>query len=121
MFEALVAQPCGYVEGALSVMAEDGDVFLGIKFLVGARGDIAHGHEGAGFDVGGGVFPGLADIDEAGLVFAEKGGCVGGRDFVFEHEIQCRTWGILRGNCGSFDSLRSLKMTDTLGDESKTG
>src|SRR5690349_5556956 len=66
-------------------MAEDGQVLVWIKFLVGARGDVAHGHEGAGFDVGGGVFPGLADVDEAGLVFAEESGCVGWGDFVFEH------------------------------------
>lgn len=67
-------------------MAENCDVLFGIELLMGARGDIAHGHEGAGFDVGGGVFPRLADIDEAGLVFAEKSGGVGGGDFVFEHE-----------------------------------
>ena len=67
-------------------MAEDGEVFFGIEFLVGAGWDIAHGHEGAGFDVGGGVFPLFADVDEACLVFAEKSDCVCGGDFVFEHE-----------------------------------
>jgi hypothetical protein len=35
--------------------------------------------------VGGGILPGFADIDEAGLVFAEKSDCVGEGDFVFEH------------------------------------
>jgi len=66
-------------------MAEDGDVLFGIEFLVSPRGDVAHGHESAGFDVGGGVFPELADIDEAGLVFAKKGDRVSGGDFEFEH------------------------------------
>lgn len=67
-------------------MAEDGQVLIRIEFLVSAGSDIAHGHEGAGFDVGRGVLPGLADVDEAGLVFAEKRGGIGGGDFVFEHE-----------------------------------
>ena len=78
VFKSLVAEPCGDVEGALAVMAEDSEVFFGIEFLVSAGGDVAHGHKGAGLDVGGGVFPRLADIDEAGLVFAEKSGGVGG-------------------------------------------
>ncbi len=67
-------------------MAEDGEVFFGIEFLVGAGRDVTHGHEGAGFNVGSGVFPRFADVDEAGLVFAEKSDGVGGRYFVFEHE-----------------------------------
>lgn len=75
-------------------MAEDGEVFFGVEFLVSAGGDVAHGHGDAGIDVGGGVFPRFADIDEARLVFTEKSGGVGGGDFVFEHEIQCRTQGI---------------------------
>lgn len=66
-------------------MAQDGDVLFRIKLLVGASGDVAHGHEGAGINVGGGVFPRFADVDEAGFVLAEQGDCVGRGDFVFEH------------------------------------
>ena len=69
----------------MSVMAEDGEVLFGIEFLVSACGHVAHGHGDAGFDVGRGEFPWFAHIDEAGLVFAEESGCVGGGDFEFEH------------------------------------
>ena len=67
-------------------MAKDGDVFFRIEFLVGARRDIAHGHEGAVLDASGRVLPQLANINEAGLVFTEKGGCVGRGNLIFEHE-----------------------------------
>ena len=67
-------------------MAKNSDVLFGVELLVGAGRDIAHGHEGAGFDTGGRVFPRLADIDEAGLVFAEKGSRVGRGYLKFEHE-----------------------------------
>ena len=60
-------------------------MLLWIQFLVGARGDFPHRHERAGLDVGGGVFPRLADIDEAGLVFAKQGDGIGRGDFEFEH------------------------------------
>ena len=72
VFKSLVPQPCGDVKGALTVMTENGDVLLGIKFLMSAGWDIAHRHRRAGFDVGRGVFPRLADVNEAGLVFAKK-------------------------------------------------
>ena len=68
------------------MVAEDGEVLFRVEFLVSAGGDIAHGHQGAGFDVGCGVFPWLADIDEAGLVFPDKGNGFGRGDFVFQHE-----------------------------------
>jgi len=67
-------------------MAEDREVFFGIKLLVGAGRDVAHGHWGAWFDMCGRVFPRLADINEPGLVFAEECLSFGWRDFVFEHE-----------------------------------
>jgi len=67
-------------------MAKNGDVLFGVELLVGAGRDIAHGHEGAGFDTGGRVFPRLADIDEVGLIFAEKGSRVGRGNLKFEHE-----------------------------------
>lgn len=80
-------------------------MLIGIDLLVGAGRDVAHGHEGAGFDVCGGVFPWLADIEEAGLVFAEKRGGVRWGDFVVEHGIQCRTRGIPKNNRRCFAAI----------------
>src|SRR5579863_567834 len=85
ILKALVSQPCGDVEGSLSVVAKDGEVFFRIQFLVSPGRHVAHGHKGAGFDVGGGVLPWLTDVDETRLVFAEQGGCVDRGYLVFEH------------------------------------
>src|ERR1700723_179932 len=60
--EALLAQPRGYRERAHAVVAEDDDGGFFVEFLVGAAGDVVHGDERAGFDVRGGVLPGLADV-----------------------------------------------------------
>ena len=56
-FESLIAEPGGDVEGALSVMAENREVLVGIEFLMSAGRDVAHGHEGAGFNVRGASIP----------------------------------------------------------------
>ena len=85
VFESLIAEPGGDVERTLSVVAEDDEVLVGIEFLIGARGDVAHGHEEAAIDAGYFKFPWFADIDEASLVFTEKSGRIGCRDFVVEH------------------------------------
>ncbi len=42
--EALLAEPHGYGEGALAVVAEDDDGLVGVELGVGAGGDVAHGH-----------------------------------------------------------------------------
>lgn len=68
-------------------MAEDSEVLFGVEFLVSTGGDIAHGHEGAGFDVCSGEFPRLPNVDEASLVFTDERGCVGWGNFEFEHEF----------------------------------
>jgi len=85
VFESLISEPGGDVEGTLSVVAEDDEVLVGIEFLMGARGDVTHGHEQAAGDAGCFKFPWFADIDEASLVFAEKSCRIGCRDFVVEH------------------------------------
>jgi ABC transport system ATP-binding/permease protein len=85
VFEALVAQPCRDVERALPMMTQNDQVLVGIELLVRTRGNFSHGHQRAGLDVGGGVLPLLADIYEPSFAFAEKGGCIGWRNFVIQH------------------------------------
>jgi hypothetical protein len=68
VIEALIAEPHGYREGAHSVMAEDDDVGVGIEFLIGARGDFAHGHEERVGEAGSLELPGFADIEQDGRV-----------------------------------------------------
>ena len=87
MFETLIAEPLGHAEGPHAVVAEDDEVLVGVEFLIGAGGNVAHGHGDAAGDMGGLEFPWFAHIDEAGLVIAEKRCGVGGGDFVVEHEF----------------------------------
>jgi hypothetical protein len=69
LVEALLAEPRGDGEGAGAVMAEHEDGRVFVELLVGAGGDVVHGEESAAFDVGGGVLPGLTDVEEEGRVF----------------------------------------------------
>lgn len=85
VFESLIAEPGGDVEGTLSVVAENDEMLVRIEFLMGARGHVAHGHEQAAVDAGCFKFPWFADIDEASLVFAEERCRIGCRYFVVEH------------------------------------
>ena len=62
VIEALVSQPHSDTEGAGSVVAEDDDWGVGVKFGVGAGGDLSHGDEGGVGEVGGLVLPGLANV-----------------------------------------------------------
>lgn len=70
--EALVAEPDGDVEGAGAVVAEDEDGLVFVELLEGALGDVAHGHEGGAFDVGGVVLPGLTYVEEQRRVGGSK-------------------------------------------------
>ena len=80
-FEALLAEPVGDGEGAGAVVAEDEEAVF-VELLVGAGGDFVHGDEDAGFDVGGLVFPGLADVEEEGrVVGGEEGFGLGDGEF----------------------------------------
>lgn len=74
--EALLAKPVGDGEGARAVVAEDGDGLIFVELVEGARGDFVHWDERAVGDVGGGVFPGLADVEK-------KRGVAGG-ELLFE-------------------------------------
>ena len=64
MIESLVAKPEGDVEGAYAVVAEDDDGGVGVKLLVGARGNFAHWHQDTAGQAGGLNFPGLADVEQ---------------------------------------------------------
>ena len=64
MIEALIAEPHGDGERALSVMAKDDDGSIGVEFLMGARGYFAHGHEERVGQAGGLELPGLADVKQ---------------------------------------------------------
>jgi hypothetical protein len=87
VFEALLPEPHGDVEGARAVVAEDDDGLVGVELLVGAGGDVAHGHEGGAGDGGGLSLPGLADVEQKRRigVFEALGEGVDG-DFRGEHE-----------------------------------
>ncbi len=87
MIEALLPEPHGDVEGASAVVAEDDDGLVGVELLVGAGGDVAHGHEGGAGDGGGLSLPGLADVEQKRRigVFEALSECVDG-DFRGEHE-----------------------------------
>jgi len=67
-------------------MTHEDEMFFGVKFLVGAGGDVSHGDEDAAFDVGGGELPRFADVDEAGFTVFEQSGGFGGGEFEIEHE-----------------------------------
>lgn len=68
MTESLIAEPKGDVERSRSVVAEDYDRSIRIKFGVGAGGDVAHRHEERVWDAGGLVFPGFANVEKEGRV-----------------------------------------------------
>jgi hypothetical protein len=96
VLKALVAEPHGDGEGALSVVAEDYDGLVGIEFLVSAAGDLAHGHEEGIGETGGLELPRLPDVQEqrcSGLVALLKVGL--GGDFGIEHGSRITT-----GNTG---------------------
>ena len=82
LVEALLTEPGGDGERARAVMAEDEDGGVFVELLVGAAGNLVHGEEGAGLDVRGLVFPGLADVEEERWVLGgEQGLELGYGDF----------------------------------------
>ena len=84
--EALLAQPHGDVEGASAVVAHDDDGLVGVEFVVGTGGDLAHGHEEGVGKVGGVELPFLADVEkDRGLGLLTKLGEVLGGDFGGKH------------------------------------
>ena len=62
MLETLVTEPYSHIERALPVMAKDHEPFVGIEFLVGARGNVAHGHQQRAVNARGGKLPWLANM-----------------------------------------------------------
>jgi hypothetical protein len=50
------------------MMAEDHDGCVGVEFLVGARGDFAHGHEERTGKARGLELPGFADVEKDGWI-----------------------------------------------------
>ena len=85
--EALLAEPHGDVEGAGTVVAEDDDGGVGVELVVGAAGDLAHGHEQGVGEVRRFVLPGLADVEDDGRVgLLAKGDEFLGRDLRGKHK-----------------------------------
>jgi hypothetical protein len=66
--EALVAEPHGDGERALSVVADDDDGLVGVELGVGAGGDFAHGHEECVREAGELELDGFADVEQKGRV-----------------------------------------------------
>ncbi|RZU43319.1 hypothetical protein BDD14_4977 [Edaphobacter modestus] len=64
VFKSLIPQPHGHRERASSMMAEHDDGLIRIKFLVCARGDIAHGHEDGSREVRGTKLPWFPNVQE---------------------------------------------------------
>jgi len=89
VFEALVAEPHGDVEGASPVMAEDDNGLVGVEFLMGARGYFAHRHQEGVRQAGGIELPWFADVKEERSVrlttLFKK--CLGS-DFGVEHRFK---------------------------------
>jgi hypothetical protein len=86
--ETLFAEPHGYGERALAVVAEDDDGLVGVELGVGAGGDVAHGH-GEAAEAGGFEFPGLADVEQEGWLGLVALSEVGfGGDFEFKHKLR---------------------------------
>jgi hypothetical protein len=85
LLESLIAKPGGDAHRAHSVMAEDDEVLVGIEFLMSACRNIAHGHLDAAFNARRGELPWFPHINEAGLIIAEEGDCIGRRDLEIEH------------------------------------
>lgn len=69
--ESLLAQPVGHAHGADAVMADNDDMFVGIKFLVGAAGDVSHGDQHRSSDFGHFELPGFANVEQG-----ERGGLI---------------------------------------------
>lgn len=67
--KALLAEPVGDGERAGAVVAENENGSVFVELLMGAAGDLVHGDECGGFDVRGGVFPWLTDVEEERRVF----------------------------------------------------
>ena len=74
--KSLLAEPVRDAQGTGSVMAEDEQAVVGIKFLMCARRNIAHGHQQATIDLCGCVLPGFANVDQLCFAFPEQDGSV---------------------------------------------
>ena len=89
-FEALVAHPHGDGERTRAVMADDDVGLVGVKFGVGAGGELGHGDEGCAGDGGSFGFPLFADVEQGGGVGAvctQLGVSFGG-NFRIEHRYR---------------------------------
>ncbi len=71
-------------------MAQDEEAIFGVEFLVGAGGEFTHGNEQAGLDMGRGVLPVFAYIDELGFAFGEQCRGVLGCYFIVIHAYTIR-------------------------------
>ena len=88
LLKSLVAKPCGYIQRPLPMMAKNNDAFIRIEFLVGATGNITHGHQQAAGNVRRFKLPWLAYVDEPSFVFFEQRCGFRRRNFVIQHGFQ---------------------------------
>ena len=72
------------------MMADHEQMLVGVKFLMGTDGNLAHGHGQAADNVRRGNLPRLAHVDEAGLVRRQQGRCLDGGEFEFKHGFSLR-------------------------------
>ena len=90
-------------------MAEDDDVGVGVELLMGAGGDVSHGHEEGVGEVGDFELPRLADVEEErGVGLFTEGEKDFRSDLGWEHGFRiaagadgCRRCGA--GNCVATD------------------
>lgn len=89
VLEPLVAKPHSDGEGTDSVVTEDDDGLVGVQLLVGAGGDLPHGHEERVWKGRCVELPWLADIQDQGRIapLTLEGQSLCG-DFGFKHEIK---------------------------------
>ena len=107
--EALVAEPGRDGERARAVVAKDEDGVFFVELFEGAGGDLVHGDEGGGFDAGGVVFPGLADVEqERSFGRGEEGLGLGYGDFEV-HGVRIQIWLTLRLDEELFIEIAELR------------
>src|SRR5258708_20188947 len=83
-------------------MAHDDDVIVRIEFLMSARRNIAHRNVFCSFDVGGFVFPGLANIEQRKcFAILLKRLDLSGRDFEVHNMILFVETGLAPFHAGS--------------------
>ncbi len=110
MVESFLAKPSRDGQRALSEMANDDEMLVGVEFLICARGNIPHGHQKTPLDAGAGELPRLTDIQKPCLPVANQLSRLGGGNLVFEHgsSVGQSTVGLWVGDAVTLESMAQI-------------